>query len=144
MRKLSLALDSDIKIEQHEERLDSSVTFAIRERGVAQRFVKRFIDVAVSLSVLVIGFPFFFAIAVLIKITSRGPVFFKQQRIGEDGRSFAFFKFRTMRPDNDDSIHREFAQNFIKGQMSIIFFISRQDVELAIVFSVLRNSVTLF
>ncbi len=118
MRKLSLALDSDIKIEQHEERLDGGVSFAIRERGVAQRFVKRFIDVGVSLGVLMIGFPFFLALAVLIKITSRGSVFFEQQRIGENGRSFAFFKFRTMRPDNDDSIHREFAQNFIKGQMS--------------------------
>lgn len=118
MRKLSLALDSDIKIEQQEERLDGNVTFSIRERGVAQRFVKRFIDVVVSLSVIVIGFPFLLAIALLIKVTSRGPVFFKQERIGEDGRPFAFFKFRTMRPDNDDSIHREFAQNFINGQMS--------------------------
>ncbi|MBU8923146.1 MAG: sugar transferase [Bacteroidales bacterium] len=118
MRKLSLALDSDIKIEQQAERLDGSAAFAIRERGVSQRFVKRFIDVGVSLGVLVIGFPFLLAIAVLIKITSRGPVFFRQQRIGENGRHFAFFKFRTMRPDNDDSIHREFAQNFIKGQMS--------------------------
>lgn len=118
MRKLTLALDNAIKTEQQADHRDGAVHFAIRQRSVLQKSVKRFFDVAISASVLVIGFPFLLAIALLIKLTSRGPVFFKQERIGENGESFALFKFRTMRPDSDDAIHREFAQNYIHGQMS--------------------------
>lgn len=53
-------------------------------------------------------------IAALIKLTSKGPVFFRDTRIGKDGASFKFYKFRTMYLNNDDSIHREFVSEFIK------------------------------
>jgi lipopolysaccharide/colanic/teichoic acid biosynthesis glycosyltransferase len=54
-------------------------------------------------------------IALLIKLDSRGPVFYKQERVGMDGRIFLFYKFRSMRTDTDDARHREFQRKYIKG-----------------------------
>jgi lipopolysaccharide/colanic/teichoic acid biosynthesis glycosyltransferase len=48
-----------------------------------------------------------------IKLTSKGPVFFRQQRLGQYGRGFTFLKFRSMHPDSDPSIHREYVKRFI-------------------------------
>lgn len=59
-------------------------------------FLKRLIDIAGSFVSLILGFPFFLVIAVLIKINSKGPVFFKQKRVGAGGKEFEMFKFRTM------------------------------------------------
>ncbi|MEE1346361.1 MAG: sugar transferase [Bacteroidales bacterium] len=58
--------------------------------------VKRFVDIVFSLCVIVCGFPFFAVIALLIKLDSPGPVFFRQKRSGLRGREFGVFKFRTM------------------------------------------------
>lgn len=63
--------------------------------------VKRGLDMMFSLVFLVILSPFFLIIASLIKIDSPGPVFFKQERTGKDGRVFKMFKFRSMVADND-------------------------------------------
>jgi lipopolysaccharide/colanic/teichoic acid biosynthesis glycosyltransferase len=106
MRKQSMALDSTQKLQQLTESLVSPAGL---------RFL---IDIFASVLVVVVGFPFFLAIALLIKLTSKGPVFFSQQRIGERGDVFTLYKFRTMRQDSDDSIHREFTRSFIEGRMS--------------------------
>jgi exopolysaccharide biosynthesis polyprenyl glycosylphosphotransferase len=115
MRKYSLALDNQNKVQQHTENLKGATGFRVRERTWLESILKRLGDILVSLLVLVLGFPFLCAIALLIKITSKGSVFYSQERVGEDGRAFHLYKFRTMRIDSDDSLHREFAQSFIKG-----------------------------
>lgn len=61
-----------------------------------QLSVKRFLDIALSLVALIILFPLFVVIAILIKFTSKGPVFFLQERIGLHGKVFRIIKFRTM------------------------------------------------
>jgi len=61
-----------------------------------QRFLKQIIDFLTSLIGLIILSPFFLIIAILIKIDSKGPVFFRQERIGKQGRVFKIWKFRTM------------------------------------------------
>ena len=61
--------------------------------------LKRLFDVALSLAVLVIFSPLFLLIAILIKLTSPGPVFFVQERVGLNGKAFGMLKFRTMRQD---------------------------------------------
>ena len=78
---------------------------------------KRAIDVVFSSFIMAFGFPFFLFIATLIKLTSEGPVLFVQERIGKDRKPFKFYKFRTMVVDNSDAPHRDFAENFIKGNM---------------------------
>ncbi|MFC1781272.1 sugar transferase [Planctomycetota bacterium] len=57
---------------------------------------KRGIDICVSLLALIALIPVFIVILIAIKISSRGPVVFKQQRAGKNGRPFIFYKFRTM------------------------------------------------
>lgn len=63
--------------------------------------VKRSMDVALATLVLVLLSPVMLAAALAVKLTSRGPVFFTQVRIGKDGRAFRFVKFRTMRVGSD-------------------------------------------
>ncbi|HFE52124.1 MAG TPA: undecaprenyl-phosphate glucose phosphotransferase [Bacteroidetes bacterium] len=58
--------------------------------------VKRLIDVAVSSTGLIAGLPLWILVALAIKIDSRGPVLFKQKRVGKDGRVFTIYKFRSM------------------------------------------------
>lgn len=65
--------------------------------------LKRIIDFCVSLITLIIASPLFLIIAVLIKIDSKGPVFFIQERVGKNGKLFKFIKFRTM-VDNAEKI----------------------------------------
>jgi exopolysaccharide biosynthesis polyprenyl glycosylphosphotransferase len=82
-----------------------------------QLAAKRAIDVASALFVLLFGLPFYLLIAALIKLTSQGPVLFVQTRLGENGKPFRFYKFRTMFNNCDDSIHRSFTESFIKGKV---------------------------
>jgi exopolysaccharide biosynthesis polyprenyl glycosylphosphotransferase len=61
--------------------------------------LKRFMDIAISLFLILMLLPIFLVISVLIKATSSGPVFFRQQRVGYNGRLFTLYKFRTMVED---------------------------------------------
>jgi lipopolysaccharide/colanic/teichoic acid biosynthesis glycosyltransferase len=65
------------------------------------RVAKRTGDIVFSLAVLTLGSPVLLLLALLVKLTSRGPVFYVQQRVGRDYRSFGCIKFRTMRRDAD-------------------------------------------
>lgn len=75
---------------------------------------KRVFDVVFAgLALIALAIPFLI-ISILIKLSSKGPVFFSDTRIGKDGNPFKFYKFRTMQVNNDDSIHREFVREHIK------------------------------
>jgi exopolysaccharide biosynthesis polyprenyl glycosylphosphotransferase len=63
---------------------------------VWQQVVKRGMDIVVSFSVLFFGFPFFLGVAIMTKLSSKGPVLFFQERIGKDGIPFKIIKFRSM------------------------------------------------
>lgn len=78
--------------------------------------MKRTIDVVFALVGLVVFSPLIAVVASLIKLTSPGPVLFKQERIGFRGRKFIMYKFRSMKTGNDYSRHREFVTNFINGK----------------------------
>jgi len=90
---------------------------ATEQSRIAGMIAKRAFDVIFTLGVAVLGLPFYLLIAALIKLTSEGPVLFVQDRVGKDGRTFKFYKFRTMLVDNSDSQHRSFAEDFIKGRL---------------------------
>jgi len=61
-----------------------------------ERFLKRMLDVIVSLVVLLLSIPLIIIISILIKTTSEGPVIYRQKRVGRNGRNFTMYKFRTM------------------------------------------------
>ncbi len=82
----------------------------------AARVIKRAIDIAGSLAALILLSPIFLAIALAIKLTSRGPILFRQERIGQYGVPFTFMKFRSMYFRNDPKIHQEYVRRFIAGR----------------------------
>ena len=108
------------------------------------RFLKRIFDVACALAVLVLAAPLIAAIAIAVKLESRGPVLFRQERVGQFGKPFTLLKFRSMRVDaesdgpvwarkNDDRVTRiggllrrlhldELPQvvNVLKGDLSFV------------------------
>ena len=109
------------------------------------RFIKRFMDVAFAAALLIVLAPVLLLVALLIKLTSPGPVLYRQERVGQDGRTFELMKFRSMRhnaeedtgpvfaKENDDRVTPfgrfirrtsldEFPQliNVLKGDMSVV------------------------
>ena len=78
--------------------------------------LKRMMDIGGSMLALALFSPLFVIIAVAIKGTSRGPVFFRQRRVGQYGNGFVFLKFRSMYVDNDASVHREYVKQLIAGK----------------------------
>ena len=81
----------------------------------SERFLKRFSDLVISLFVLLLMAPLLIAVAILVKFTSRGPVLFRQERVGMDGRIFLCYKFRTMIDNADESVHRDIYKKNIEG-----------------------------
>jgi lipopolysaccharide/colanic/teichoic acid biosynthesis glycosyltransferase len=78
--------------------------------------IKRWIDIVGSLSAIILLSPLFLVIALLVKRSSPGPVFFRQKRLGLQGREFNFLKFRSMYTNNDPSIHKEYIEKLIAGR----------------------------
>lgn len=83
-----------------EEKILHRVTHAYTSLITSWRlFLKRALDLSVALTGLVVGAPVFLLIALAIKLDSRGPIFYKQLRVGLRGRTFYIYKFRSMRQD---------------------------------------------
>lgn len=81
--------------------------------SVVSLFIKRGMDIIGSLMCIILFSPLFIIIPILIKITSKGPVLFKQERLGLLGQKFTFLKFRTMETGCSESTHQEYIKNLI-------------------------------
>lgn len=77
---------------------------------------KRLLDVAGSAALLIALGPVFLVVAALVKLTSKGPVLFPQERIGAGGQPFTMMKFRTMHVNADPKIHQQYVENFIQSR----------------------------
>ncbi len=82
----------------------------------ASRLLKRAFDLGISAFAIILLSPFWLLIAVLIKLDSKGPVFYTQERVGMDGRLFLLYKFRTMRAGADPELHKDYQRAFIAGR----------------------------
>jgi len=78
--------------------------------------IKRAMDIVGSAILVVLCAPLLLIIALAVKMSSRGPVLFRQDRVGQYGRRFTFLKFRSMRADNDPSVHKEYVTKLIAGE----------------------------
>ncbi|MBN1575041.1 MAG: sugar transferase [Chitinispirillaceae bacterium] len=85
-------------------------------KKITEDIGKRCMDITIAAAMLAFTFPLFIIFSILIKTDSRGPVFFRQKRVGFGGRHFTFLKFRSMYLNNDDSAHQAFIKDFIHGQ----------------------------
>ena len=79
------------------------------------RLIKRSMDITGSALALLMLSPILLVIAAAIKLTSRGPVLFRQKRVGQYGKTFTFLKFRSMFVESDHTVHQEFVKQFILG-----------------------------
>jgi lipopolysaccharide/colanic/teichoic acid biosynthesis glycosyltransferase len=82
-------------------------------------FWKRALDIVGTLLALILLMPLFLLVALLIKVVSPGPIFFRQERIGYLGRPFMLWKFRTMHVNNNADIHRKHISNAIESDTPI-------------------------
>jgi len=96
-------------------------------------YLKRLLDILCSFLLLVISIPLFFIIAILIKIDSKGPVFFLQKRCGKDGREFNMYKFRTMVKDAETLKKR------LKNEMDGPMFKLKNDPRITVIGGILRK-----
>ena len=106
----------------HEPDLGSPVTSSLQmalasdvNRKKASLIVKRLIDITGSIIGIILSLPVFLLIALAIKLTSRGPILFRQVRLGQYGKKFTFLKFRSMYVNSDHGIHEEYVKQLIKG-----------------------------
>ena len=79
------------------------------------RAIKRSMDIVGSTMALILLSPVFILISAAIKLTSKGPILFKQKRVGQYGRRFTFLKFRSMYLGSDSKIHENYVKDFIAG-----------------------------
>lgn len=82
------------------------------------KWIKKSIDIMGALVGIILFSPVMLVIAILIKITSCGPVLFKQERIGFLGKKFTFLKFRSMYTDCSEERHRQYVTNLIKNTLA--------------------------
>jgi lipopolysaccharide/colanic/teichoic acid biosynthesis glycosyltransferase len=111
------------------DQLFDNLANGARERAVFQPFLvpdtthrrrvyplKRVMDIVGAVVAFIVFGPFMLAAALAVKLSSRGPVIFKQTRLGQDGVPFTFYKFRSMAVNTDDSIHRQYVAQLIQGE----------------------------
>ena len=109
-----------LKLKEYFEKL---VLFSDGHRSVyathRHKVVKRCIDLIGSLLGITLCVPIFLIVALAIKLTSPGPVLFKQKRVGLNGRVFTFLKFRSMHTNCDQNIHKKHVNKLSRGEVSL-------------------------
>ena len=91
------------------------LTFESAPSKLWPTLVKRFFDIIISGVLLIVLLPVFVIVAVFVKLTSKGPVFFRQERCSLSGRRFTLYKFRTMVNDAESRIDELLMKNEMKG-----------------------------
>ena len=89
-----------------------------RQNGVRKLalLTKRLVDLGGSAAALLVFSPLFALIAAVVKLTSKGPILYRQVRIGQYGRHFTFLKFRSMYVNSSATIHQEYVRSLIRGE----------------------------
>jgi lipopolysaccharide/colanic/teichoic acid biosynthesis glycosyltransferase len=90
--------------------------FEVERKKKLSLLIKRVMDFIGSAAALIVLSPVFLALGILIKLTSKGPIFFRQERVGQYGVPFVFLKFRSMDFSTDATIHKDYVRNFIGGK----------------------------
>jgi lipopolysaccharide/colanic/teichoic acid biosynthesis glycosyltransferase len=101
-------------------RFDSFILFASKKRSLFPNDIpiwKRTLDILFILAVLPVLVPLISLIALGIRIVSRGPVLFRQERIGYRGKPFCFLKFRSMRVDADSGVHQKHLEHLMQADV---------------------------
>ena len=121
----------DLDLENGGRPADKSLYPDLYPEDISQKSsqaIKRTIDIIGGVLALALLSPFLIIIAVAIKLTSKGPILFKQQRLGQYGTRFTFLKFRSMYYQSDPRIHQNYIKKFISGKHESAHSGGRQDI----------------
>ncbi len=88
----------------------------LQRRRLAYETAKRLLDLVGSLLGLLLLSPVMVFLALLVRLDSKGPVLFRQVRVGRGGREFVMYKFRSMTYPNDDAVHEEYYRRLVAGE----------------------------
>jgi len=88
----------------------------VEKRKKVSLVIKRTIDLVGSTIAVILFSPVFLVLAILTKVTSKGPIFFRQRRVGQYGVPFTFLKFRSMYVSTDAAVHKQYIRDFIAGK----------------------------
>ena len=107
--KIDVVFEPSIYVELLSGRINGENSFGflstfVGEKRDVEEFLMRSLDIAGSILILLISLPVTAIISLLIKISSAGSVFYKQQRVGKDGKVFTLYKFRTMVKDAEKMV----------------------------------------
>jgi exopolysaccharide biosynthesis polyprenyl glycosylphosphotransferase len=80
--------------------------------------IKHTLDALITLLLFILQLPLFLLISLAVKLESPGPVFYRAQAVGKNGRVFTMYKFRSMRMDTDSEIHKNYVTKLIKGEIA--------------------------
>ena len=119
---------------------DLTAKALIRQQNFLGRIIKRAGDIIFSLIVIIFGAPVFFLLAFLVKISSPGPVFYIQQRIGRNYKKFGCIKFRTMHKDSDILLSKLLANSSKLREEYNNDFKLRKDPRITFIGTFLRRS----
>jgi sugar transferase (PEP-CTERM system associated) len=113
------------------------------DHSIPRRLNKRFFDLVAACALLLVAWPFMLLVAVSIALESRGPILYRQERIGENGKTFKLIKFRSMRVDAEaDGVARWASNNDDRTtRVGRIIRLSRLD-ELPQLFNILRGDMS--
>ena len=112
--------------------IDGIPLLSLKESPLAEwhsRFIKRLMDIIVSLSGLILLSPLYIVMAVLVKLNSPGPMLYMQKRIGEDGGRFTLFKFRTMIHKAEKGIGPVWAKKYDPRRTKVGGFLRRHNLD---------------
>jgi exopolysaccharide biosynthesis polyprenyl glycosylphosphotransferase len=129
-----------LKLDIHEMEGTPLLTVPYRSLSRSSLILKRAMDISISGLALVLSAPLFALIALAIKLDSRGPVLFRQQRIGKDGRHFTLLKFRSMFRDAERRKDEVAELNFHGGGNERGLFKIRRDPRITRVGRLLRRA----
>jgi lipopolysaccharide/colanic/teichoic acid biosynthesis glycosyltransferase len=107
--KVDVVFSPSIYVELLSGRINGDNSFGflstfVGEKRDVEEFLMRSLDILGSIVILLLSTPVLIVIALLAKMTSRGPIFYKQQRVGKDGKLFTLYKFRTMVQDAEKEV----------------------------------------
>ncbi len=112
---LPLDLNHPAETEETSGNIYGHVDLSSSSKKRTQLGIKRVIDLTGSILLLVLLSPLMAVIAIAVKCGSRGPILFRQTRVGQRGKQFTFLKFRSMKIANDPSLHENYVKEFIRG-----------------------------
>ncbi len=135
-----------VSLKPHVADFDGLPIMAVRESPIDgwNQILKRTVDVVLSLLTLFLLSPLFAGIALLVKLTSRGPVLYVQERVGFDGRIFKIYKYRTMEQNAEEATGATWATERDPRRTKIGSFLRRTSLdELPQFFNVLRGDMSI-